>query len=258
MKTKLNAQNAQNLENNLGGAAPTAPPTSCNDTEQGNVTTRYDDTVAAADVTPEAQIEPPVIEAAQSTRSKILAARKAPEEVAQLIATQIEQLSVPVYKRLPDGCFWRVRTGEEWDPQASEVLLLPRKDGGGGPEFLLVLPELEPLFQGDAKLRNLVHYYFLAFAVDSRGRVAWWAVPSRSENDWHVSSRIAMRHLIAEWGMMKSNQGTKSYMLEKPVDDLGAPMWPTGSYDDWFVKGLADKVIDSAEHPVLRELQGRK
>jgi hypothetical protein len=67
-----------------------------------------------------------------------------------------------------------------------------------------------------------------------------------------------MRRLIAEWGMMKSNQGAKSYMLEKPVDDLGAPKWPAGSYDDWFVKGLADKVIDSADHPVLRELQGRK
>jgi hypothetical protein len=67
-----------------------------------------------------------------------------------------------------------------------------------------------------------------------------------------------MRRLIAEWGMMKSNQGAKSYMLEKPVDDLGAPKWPAGGYDDWFVKGLADKVIDSADHPVLRELQGRK
>jgi hypothetical protein len=257
MQTTNRAQNVKNSEINLGGAAPTAPPTSYNDTEQGNVATRPDDTVAAADVTPEEQIKPPVIEAAQSTRSKILAARKAPDEVAQLIATQIEQLSVPLYKRPPDGGFWRVRAGEEWDPQASEVLLLPRKDGGG-PEFLLVLPELEPLFQGDAKLRNLVHYYYLAFAVDSRGRVAWWAVPSRSENDWHVSARIAMRRLIAEWGMMKSNQGAKSYMLEKPVDDLGAPKWPAGSYDDWFVKGLADKVIDSADHPVLRELQGRK
>ena len=87
-----------------------------------------------------------MIEAVPSIRNKILAARKAPEEVAQLIATQTEQLTVPVYKRPPDGVFWRVRSDGEWDPQASEVLLLPRKDGGGGPEFLLVLPELGAAF----------------------------------------------------------------------------------------------------------------
>jgi hypothetical protein len=244
-------------EKNLAGTAPTAPAASSDDTEQGNITTRPDYTIAAEYVTPQAHIETPVIEA-QSARSKILAARKSPEKVAQLIATQTEQLSVPVYKRLPDGAFWRVRDDDDWDPKLSEVLLLPRKDGGGGPEFLLVLPELEALFQSDAKLRNLVRYYNLAFVADSRGRVGWWAVPSRSENDWHASARTGMRRLTVEWGMLKSDQGAKSYVLEKPNDDLGAPNWPAGSYDDWFVKGLSDKLIDTQDHPVLRELQGRK
>ena len=245
-------------ESKTSGAVSPAPPTSSNDTEEGNVTTRGDDTISPPDVTPETALDTTTVEAVPSIRSKILAARKAPEEVAQLIAIQTEQLSVPVYKRLPDGAFWRVRTGGEWEPEGSEVLLLPRKDGGGGPEFLLVLPELEALFQSDAKLRNLVRYHYLAFAVDSRGRVGWWAVPSRSENDWHVSARTAMQRLMTEWGMMKSDQGAKSYMLEKPADNLGNPTWPAGSYEDWFVKGLSDKVIDTPDHPVLRELQGRK
>ena len=231
---------------------------SSNHAREGDVTTHADNTATAADVTPETALDTTTVEAVPSIRSKILAARKAPEEVAQLIATQTEQLSVPVYKRLPDGAFWRVRTGEEWNPEASEVLLLPRKDGGGGPEFLLVLPGLEQLFQSDAKLRNLVRYCYLAFIADTRGRVGWWAVPSRSENEWHVSARTAMRRLMTEWGMLKSDQGAKSYLLEKPADNLDEPKWPVGSYEDWFVKGLSDKVIDSADHPVLRELQGRK
>lgn len=246
------------LTNENGEVAPTTPPASSINTREGNVTAHTEHTEKAADVTHQTGIGTANIEAVPSIRSKILAARKAPEEVAQLIATQTEQLSVPVYKRLPDGIFWRVRTGGEWDPQASEVLLLPRKDGGGGPEFLLVLPELEPVFNNDPRLRNMVRYHNLAFAVDTRGRVGWWAVPSRSENDWHVSARTAMRRLMAEWGMMKSDLGAKSYVLEKPADNLGDPIWPAGSYDDWYVKGLADKVIDSVAHPVLRELQGRK
>jgi hypothetical protein len=239
-------------------AGVNTPPQSCDVSGDRLATIRYNGVTGAPIVTNETALNTVVVEAAPSIRSKILAARKAPEEVAQLMATQTEQLSVPVYKRLPDGAFWRVRSGGEWDPHASELLLLPRKDGGLGPEFLLVLPELEPLFQSDAKLRNLVRYHHLAFVVDSRGRVGWWAVPSRSDNDWHVSSRTALRRLLDQWGMQKSDQGAKSYLIEKPADNLGAPAWPAGSYDDWFVKGLSDKVIDSPDHPVLRELQGRK
>lgn len=245
-------------QNEMGEAAVANPPVSCNVAEESPATTRFEDIQAAAIATNEPAMNPVVVESVTSIRSKILAARKAPEEVAQLIATQTEQLTVPVYKRPPDGAFWRVRSGGEWDPQLSEVLLLPRKDGGGGPEFLLVLPGLEPVFNNDPRLRNMVRYHHLAFTVDSRGRVGWWAVPSRSENDWHVSARTAMRRLTDEWGMIKSDQGAKSYKLEKPVDNLGDPIWPAGSYDDWFVKGLSDKVVDALDHPVLRELQGRK
>lgn len=243
---------------NRGEAGSTTSPTSCNDTVEGKVTTHQEDTLAAADVTPQTAFDTTKIVAVPSIRDKILAARKAPEEVAQLIASQTEQLTVPVFKRPPDGVFWRVRTGSEWDPQLSELLLLPRKDGGGGPEFLLVLPELEPVFNNDPRLRNLVRYYYLAFIADTRGRVAWWAVPSRSENEWHASARTAMRRLMTEWGMIKSDPGGKGYKLEKPVDTLGEPLWPVGTYEDWFVKGLSDKVIDSPDHPVLCELQGRK
>jgi hypothetical protein len=241
----------------MGEAAVTTSPVSYSIAEEASTDAHIDGAHAAATVTNEPALNP-VVESVTSIRSKILAARKAPEEVAQLIATQTEQLTVPVYKRPPDGAFWRVRSGGEWDPQLSEVLLLPRKDGGGGPEFLLVLPEVEPVFNNDPRLRNMVRYHYLAFTVDSRGRVGWWAVPSRSENDWHKSARTAMRRLTDEWGMIKSDQGAKSYVLEKPVDNLGNPMWPAGSYDDWFFKGLSDKVVDAPDHPILRELQGRK
>ena len=237
-----------------GEVAPTTPPNSCNDAQLGDVTTETKHTATEADVTPKMAVDPTIVEAVPSIRSKILAARKAPEDVARLIASQTEQLTVPVFKRPPDGVFWRVRGGGEWDPQLSELLLLPRKDVGGGPEVLLVLPELEPLFNNDNRLRNLIRYYHLAFIIDSRGRVGWWAVPSRSENDWHISARTAMRHLMGEWGMMKSDQGGKGYKLEKPIDNLGEPMWPAGSYEDWYLKGLSDKLIDSPDHPVLREL----
>ncbi|MCH7226869.1 hypothetical protein [Haloferula sp. A504] len=66
-----------------------------------------------------------------------------------------------------------------------------------------------------------------------------------------------MRRLIGEWGMIKADSAAKGYNLERPEDDLGKPVWAPGSYEDWFVKGFSDKLLDSEDHPVLRELQGR-
>lgn len=244
-------------KNENGEAVAAASPKSLGPAGNRESKTREESTPPAEVVTPEKALTTTEVVADPSIRENILAARKTPQEVAQLISAQTEQLTCPVYKRPPDSAFWRVRTGGDWDPSKTEVLLLPRKESGGGPEFLLVLPELEALVKSDPRLRNLVRYHHLAFVVDARGRVGWWAVPSRSENDWHVSARIAMRHLADHWGMVKSDQTAQTYKLERPTDDLGEPQWPVGSYDDWFVKGLADKVIDSTEHPVLRELQGR-
>ena len=196
--------------------------------------------------------------AAPSLRDQILAARKSPKEVGRLLQTQTEQLSVPVHNRPPDSEYWRVRKEPGWMPEETEVLLLRRKKGKEGPEFLLVLPHMEPLFNSDPRLRNLVRHYFLAFIVNAHGGVGWWAVPSRSEHNWHSSARTTMRRLVSEWGMVKSEMRSETYKIELPDDDLGEPQWPAGSYDDWYVKGFADKVLDSEDHPVLKDLRGRK
>ena len=260
IETTFNESQLANPEYNISEVAGTTSPVSDN-TLAGNrePSTQVEDNTSAEEVTPKTIIDTSAAaESAPSIRSKILSARKAPEEVARLISTQTVQLTMSVYKRPPDGAYWQVRTGDEWSPEKTEVLLVPRKDGGGGPEFLLVLPDLEPLFNEDPRLLNMANYYYLAFIVDPRGRVAWWALRSRSDNDWHVSARDAMRRMMSEWAMMKSDPGSKGYKLEKPIDNLGMPIWPAGSYEDWYFKGMADKVIDSHDHPVLRELQGRK
>ena len=197
-------------------------------------------------------------DAARRLRNQILAARKSPEEVGRLLQTQTEQLSVPVHNRPPDSEYWRVRKEPGWMPEETEVLLLRRKKARGGPEFLLVLPHMEPLFNSDPRLRNLVRHYFLAFIVNAHGGVGWWAVPSRSEHNWHSSARTTMRRLVSEWGMVKSEMRSETYKIELPDDDLGEPQWPAGSYDDWFLKGFTDKVLDSEDHPVLKDLRGKK
>jgi hypothetical protein len=43
----------------------------------------------------------------------------------------------------------------------------------------------------------------------------------------------------------------------KAKGDLGDPQWPTGkTFRDLLKLGFADTVIDCADHPVIRELDG--
>jgi hypothetical protein len=66
-------------EKNLAGAALTAPATSCNNTEEGKVTTRSNYTAAVANVTNETALDTSV-EAPPSVRDKIVTAIEGPEE----------------------------------------------------------------------------------------------------------------------------------------------------------------------------------
>ena len=76
----ITAQDAQVVYKNLAGTAPTAPAASCNNTEEGKVTTRSNYTAAVANVTNETAFDITTVEAPQSVRDKIVTAIEGPEE----------------------------------------------------------------------------------------------------------------------------------------------------------------------------------
>jgi hypothetical protein len=190
-------------------------------------------------------------------RQLILSARKEPEVVARVVDGKTESLGISVVKRLPDAAYWRVRDDEGWRPEEHLFMLLPPTEDSEMRDFLLVAPEMEELFRTDERLANLAHLYMLAFAVDARGGVKWWAVNATSSNSWPKSARDIMERLKNEWGMVKSDCGSKLYKFRRPDGDLGEPKWPLDSVEDWLEKAFKGKVIESPDHPVVKELQGR-
>lgn len=188
-------------------------------------------------------------------RSLIRAARKDADQVGVLEGGETVQMSVSVVKRPPDGSFWRVRDEDGWRAPNNMFSLLPPKMEGDRKEYLLVTPEMEEILGSDERTSNLVQPHMLAFMVNTRGEAKWWAVHATASHSWASSARAAMREMQQTWGMVKAlGQG---YAVKKPMDNLGEPVWPKGDATEWLMRAFEGRVIDSPEHPVVKQLQGR-
>lgn len=188
--------------------------------------------------------------------SIIRRARKAPEEVAALVSMKKEHVAVSIMKPPTKGKYWRVRDGEGWSYQENSFLMLPPEFEGDRKDFLLVRPDLEEFVLSKPQLRAVVRTVGLAFMVDAHGGPAYWALNLGDSRNWGASARAIVAELTSAWGTVCSEAGR--YVLVRPEDDLGEPIWPVGSPDDWLGRAFKDRIIDSKDHPEIKKLLGKK
>ena len=188
--------------------------------------------------------------------SIILRARKLPEEVAALVTSKKEFVAVPIVKTPPKGKYVRVRDGDEWDFKSHAFLMLPADFGSDRREYLMVHPRLEEFVQSKRQLRSAMKLLGLAFVVDMHGCPAFWALNLGDSGNWGTSARMIAEELKHDWGMVCADKS--AYVLERPEDDLGEPMWPEGSVEYWLSKAFTDHLIDSEDHPEIKKLLGKK
>jgi hypothetical protein len=55
---------------------------------------------------------------------------------------------------------------------------------------------------------------------------------------------------------MAANQGAGAYDFIAALGDLKDPIWPAASFDETIREAFKDRLIEDAEHPVLRALRG--
>ena len=132
--------------------------------------------------------------------------------------------------------------------------LLKFEDDG---EFYAVVPKVGHLLeQKGVKMQATV----LRLAVNTFGEWFLWAVPAaidgQKPNDWHISHRAIAAEAESGWLRMTSGHG--KYTSVKAADELDAPQWPQESFKDLLLLAFQDHWIDSREHPVVRQLEGRR
>ncbi|WP_182310243.1 hypothetical protein [Aeromonas media] len=118
-------------------------------------------------------------------------------------------------------------------------------------QYYLVHPEILQELQSETKLVCLSPW------VTRTGEVGLWPI-STHPSSWQSSAQAVIEQARTQWGRVKTNKGKDSYEFLAAVSQQGAPQWPDKTLDDLIATAFCDRLITSADHPVVRALRGQQ
>jgi hypothetical protein len=102
---------------------------------------------------------------------------------------------------------------------------------------------------------NKVDMLSLATAITADGSLFLWFYKNTT-NSWHESARIAIREATQRWVRVSSDKSSNGYLLEFPLVDPPAPVWPELTFTHILEKAFGSRFIESLNHPLVQKLRG--
>jgi hypothetical protein len=129
------------------------------------------------------------------------------------------------------------------------------RSADAGRETYLVMPAYRQAFGSLAKSSRVFT------CVNRYGDYFLWAaklpVSGGGANSYYDSALAAAAEAMHLWVRMESNQRTRVYDRYVAHGDLGEPKWPDQPFRDLLALAFpGDRLVNSYDHPVLRELRG--
>jgi hypothetical protein len=122
-------------------------------------------------------------------------------------------------------------------------------------EHYFVLPALAPI------LTEFVEPTRLRLTVTRQGTVFLWPIKLPKDDGrtdrWRTSAAEAASLAETRWTRVSSDIHLGAYQPFVADDDLGDPKWPEEPWSTIVQVALRDSLIDSEQHPVVRDLQGK-
>ena len=156
-------------------------------------------------------------------------------------------LVVPVQKPNPQD-FFQVHPDPAYRLTARVLELKAER------ETYLVTKAVWPLIPGETKLVTLLVYQ------SRHGGLSVWPLKQAEEgvrdNTWNISARKASELAADKWVRMQANMGNASYDVVT-TDKIPSANWPDTPLSEILRIAFGDgKLIDRADHPVIRQLMG--
>jgi hypothetical protein len=155
----------------------------------------------------------------------------------------------PTFGKMNKHRFCRVHPGAEFK---FRCLLVDDKENS---ETYLAAPNMA------GHLGSLATPKTIRVAVDNSGVPKLIAEPdvdpSGRRNLWQSSYKEAIKQAETDWVRVEANMQAGQYEITKSTNDLGDPRWPKRSIDELINDAFAGRIIDSPEHPYIRQIQGR-
>ena len=250
-----------------GGRTTSAKPKPANPKEKPPMATTSDSVLTPPDdaAAPEAAAAPPPTpeqtSATPSVTPAALPARPASPDPFDPVSLRLgtdysEGLGVrkvisTIPNRKPNKSEWfRVRPGEEWRLQTAVLEL----EKGVERATYLVAPSLWPDLSGE------IAPALLLTCVNRAGDLFLWRVKlpgaDGRSNTWTDSALQIAKAAEDNWARMVSDTANGIYTHYEPSTDLPDPRWPTISFREIIRIAFRDRMIESLDHPVIRELRG--
>jgi len=194
-----------------------------------------------------------VVDAAEVSETKIIdmwspEALRIDQSALNIGAAKKLLTTVPVRKPGKQD-FVRVHPGSDY---RLTVGLIELKDSR---ETYMVMPAVAQ------ELSESEYYLATLYLTISRQKVlSVWPVKISTEsgkpNDWHTSAADAAERAMTVWIRMAANMSLGAYEISEAIAEYGEPVWPDLSFMQILKIAFKNRVIDSAEHPVIQSLRG--
>lgn len=156
----------------------------------------------------------------------------------------------PIFGKLSKHRFSRVHPGGEYK---FPCLAVEDKDSG---DSYVVAPSVQP-YLGKSVVRKIIR-----LSVDSTGLPKLIFQPAAEQtgrqNNWHVTLNRAIVLAEASWTRVEADMDAGQYSIITSADDLGEPQWPDQTMDELIQDVFGNNIIASADHPYIRQIQGKK
>jgi hypothetical protein len=133
----------------------------------------------------------------------------------------------------------------------AQVMLFEDKDAR---ETYFVAPSMHAVMQGEA---NIYRMYLVA---TRQGQPILWPIRADTDgrsNRWMETARVAVEAGKTKWTRLVPDMTYGYYRIhEAKSQSLAEPKWPKETLPELFKIAFRGRIIDSADHPVIRKLLG--
>lgn len=121
-------------------------------------------------------------------------------------------------------------------------------------DFYFITPEVRDVMADSGKVVMLVlcqsrqgAYFLWPVNIDTR---------AGGGRGWSESSQVAVVKAQTRWIKIRGDRAAGAYQIFEAALQHGEPTWPSQSFSELLKMGFKDRLITSADHPVVRRLQG--
>jgi hypothetical protein len=96
--------------------------------------------------------------------------------------------------------------------------------------------------------------------INRQGVLFLWPVKlpgsDGKHNEWHRSAMGAAERAMRGWIKVTANMSLGAYEIREAAAELSEPDWPAVSFEEILQVAFRDRVVDGADHPLVRRLRG--